>query len=203
MGKKDKENSTSFLSKEDEELWQKITQKTKPLSEKDRNRYENVEITVAPKAVKPKKAAKTKSQTVSAQQSGNKKSIPKKSPPPLADIDRKKVRKISTDQINIQATLDLHGYRQEQAHATLRSFIRNCQSQDFRYVLIITGKGATKKPTAENHWQDREPGVLKRSVPQWLSDPDMRDYVVGYSFAHAKHGGDGALYVQLRRNRPR
>ncbi len=198
MGKKNDKNPTSFLSEEDENLWQKITQKTKPLSEKDRNRYENVEITISPKEVVKKKSAKTKSQS---DKTTTPKITPKKSPPPLADIDRKKVRKISTDQISIQATLDLHGYRQEQAHTTLKSFIRNSQAQDFRYVLIITGKGATKKPTAENHWQDREPGVLKRSVPQWLSDEELRDYVVGYSYAHAKHGGDGALYVQLRRIR--
>ncbi len=202
MGKKNDKNPVSFLSEEDESLWRKIAEKTKPLSEKDRNRVENVEITIPPRTAKPKKTKKAQACKATSQVV-RKTAVVKKTPPPLADIDRKKVRKISTEQINIQATLDLHGFRAEQAHTALRGFIRSSQAQDFRYVLVITGKGATKTPTADNHWSDREPGVLKRSVPQWLSDPDMRDYVVGYTFAHAKHGGDGALYVQLRRNRPR
>jgi DNA-nicking Smr family endonuclease len=43
--------------------------------------------------------------------------------------------------------------------------------------------------------------VLKRQVPQWLRLPAVRDLVVGFEPAHITHGGEGALYVRLRRAR--
>jgi DNA-nicking Smr family endonuclease len=60
-------------------------------------------------------------------------------------------------------------------------------------VLVITGKG---KMGAES-----ERGVLRRQVPQWLSLPEFRSLVVGFEEAHIGHGGEGALYVRVRRAR--
>ena len=41
--------------------------------------------------------------------------------------------------------------------------------------------------------------MLKRNVPRWLAEPELRSIVVGLTTAAIRHGGDGALYVQLRR----
>jgi DNA-nicking Smr family endonuclease len=46
-----------------------------------------------------------------------------------------------------------------------------------------------------------ERGVLRRNVPRWLAEPDLRSIVVCYTAAAASHGGEGALYIQLRRRR--
>ena len=62
-----------------------------------------------------------------------------------------------------------------------------------RFVLVITGKG-TREDGGER-------GVLKRQVPLWLRLPEFRGYVVGVEDAHIGHGGEGALYVQIRRQR--
>jgi DNA-nicking Smr family endonuclease len=43
--------------------------------------------------------------------------------------------------------------------------------------------------------------VLKRQVPQWLSLPEFRTLVIGFEEAHIAHGGEGALYVRVRRTR--
>jgi DNA-nicking Smr family endonuclease len=77
-------------------------------------------------------------------------------------------------------------------------------------VLIITGKGGVR-PLAPKLRSSREAGgegsdpvsrgVLRRSVPLWLDEPELRAIVVGYAAAGARHGGDGALYVRLRRAR--
>jgi DNA-nicking Smr family endonuclease len=48
---------------------------------------------------------------------------------------------------------------------------------------------------------DGERGVLRRQVPLWLALPDLRSLVVGFEEAHVAHGGEGALYVRLRRAR--
>ncbi len=89
--------------------------------------------------------------------------------------------------------LDLHGRTQSAAHGALLRFLRKAQSDDARFVLVITGKGAG---------DDRsERGVLKRQVPLWLKLPEFRPYVGGFETAHAGHGGQGALYVRVRRVR--
>ena len=48
---------------------------------------------------------------------------------------------------------------------------------------------------------ERQRGVLKRSVPAWLAEPDLRAVVLSYTQATPRHGGAGALYVQLRKAR--
>jgi DNA-nicking Smr family endonuclease len=90
----------------------------------------------------------------------------------------------------IDARLDLHGMTQAQAHTALLRFLHNAHARDARLVLVITGKG-----------RGGEPGVLRRHVPHWLSLPEFRSLVVGFEDAHIVHGGEGALYVRLRRAR--
>ena len=46
-----------------------------------------------------------------------------------------------------------------------------------------------------------ERGVLRRQVPQWLQLPEFRVFVVGMEDAHVAHGGEGALYIRIRRKR--
>lgn len=120
--------------------------------------------------------------------------------PPLADFDRKAVRRIRSGRIEIEARLDLHGMRQDEAHHALRGFLLASQSRGLRWVLVITGKGRVLR---EETWQDaplsgEERGVLKRCVPRWLADVDLRPIVVSYTSAALHHGGEGALYIQLR-----
>lgn len=93
----------------------------------------------------------------------------------------------------IHARLDLHGKTQVQAHRELLRFLRGAQSEGERFVLVITGKGSRA--------DDSERGVLNRQVPLWLAQPELRAYVGTFEQAHARHGGDGALYVRLRRPR--
>ena len=88
--------------------------------------------------------------------------------------------------------MDLHGLTQSEAHGALLHFLHAASARGARLVLIITGKGGRG---------DGERGVLRRQVPQWLALPDLRDLVVGFEDAHVAHGGEGALYVRLRRRR--
>ncbi len=98
----------------------------------------------------------------------------------------------------IDRRLDLHGLTQRQAHDALRGFIRAAQAEGARIVLVVTGKGAREggDPFAER-------GVLRRVVPQWLKSTEFRPLVVAFETATIGHGGEGALYVRLRRPRER
>jgi DNA-nicking Smr family endonuclease len=120
-------------------------------------------------------------------------------PPDLSEFDRKHARRIRGGRTGIEARVDLHGLRQSEAHAALRAFLFRCQGRGLRFVLVITGKG--KSGTAsdspyENYENER--GVLKRNVPRWLEEPDVRSIVISYTTAAIQHGGEGAIYVHLR-----
>ncbi|MFC5069601.1 Smr/MutS family protein [Flaviflagellibacter deserti] len=118
-----------------------------------------------------------------------------KAHPPLAPIEPKIARSLRRGG-EVDARIDLHGLRQDQAHGRLRAFLVRAQSNGARVVLVITGKGTTGGGGLFD-----ERGVLKRQVPIWLSEPAMRAIVLGFSEASAAHGGSGALYVRLRRER--
>jgi DNA-nicking Smr family endonuclease len=123
-----------------------------------------------------------------------------KLPPPLAAYNQRERRKLSRDAEMIDARLDLHGMRQREAHGALKRFLLACHGRGDRHVLVITGKGAPGEAGLRGGYAFvEERGVLRRQVPQWLAEPEMRGIVVGYSTASARHGGDGALYVRLRK----
>ncbi|RDV04058.1 Smr/MutS family protein [Undibacter mobilis] len=118
-------------------------------------------------------------------------------PAPIAPpLSRRAKRNVARGKHEIDARLDLHGLTQSEAHHALLRFLRTASARDARLVLVITGKGK-----AGSHDEGRERGVLRRQVPQWLSLPEFRDYVVGFEDAHIAHGGEGALYVRVRRAR--
>ena len=119
-------------------------------------------------------------------------------PPELATFDRKNIRKIRGGRAEIEARVDLHGMRQDEAHGALRAFLGRCHSRGLRFVLVITGKGKTASGTDGISPEARDRGVLKRNVPRWLEEPDVRSIVVSYTTAAIRHGGEGALYVHLR-----
>jgi len=121
------------------------------------------------------------------------------SAPDLATFDRNNARKIRGGRLDIEARVDLHGMRQHEAHAALRRFLLSCQSRGLRYVLVITGKGkAMASPAPHVGEADRDRGVLKRNVPRWLEEPELRAVVVSFTTAAIQHGGEGAIYVHLR-----
>ncbi len=121
--------------------------------------------------------------------------------PPLADFDERHAKKIRSGRVEIERRVDLHGMRRNEAHAILRRFLFECHVQGRRCVLVITGKGGPRRQRDEDSfgWSNDEPGILKREVPRWLAEPELRAIVVSFTAAAIQHGGEGALYVHLRR----
>jgi DNA-nicking Smr family endonuclease len=115
-------------------------------------------------------------------------------PPPLAQLARKTKKRIARGTHAIDGRLDLHGMTQAEAHDALFGFLRAKQARGSKVVLVITGKGARGGDTGGR-------GVLNRMVPMWLRLPEFRAHVLAVEDAHAAHGGEGALYVSLRKAR--
>jgi DNA-nicking Smr family endonuclease len=176
------------LSEEERALWESVAKQAKPLRKK-------------PGAVKPR-AASTDAETPTAvKPAASPRPLPsakilrtaKPEAPPLAAIGRRERSQLSRGRKEIDARLDLHGMTQTRAHHALSGFLQRAHRDGLTFVLVITGKG---KMGAE-----AERGVLRRQVPQWLSLPEFRTLVIGFEEAHIGHGGEGALYVRIRRSK--
>lgn len=108
---------------------------------------------------------------------------------PLADLDHRTRTKLRRGRLDVDAKLDLHGMRQAEAQSALYAFLHHARAGGAKIAIVVTGKGSGRE----------EGGVLRRLVPMWLQGPHMRDVVVGFGEAARHHGGEGALYVRIRR----
>jgi DNA-nicking Smr family endonuclease len=179
MGKRDTGLET------DAELWARVARSARPL-EKGR---------VAPTVEAPKPRPKQKTNEAPPP--------PKLAPKPAArgeTLNRQMARQLERGKLPAEARLDLHGMRQREAHAAVRRFLKSAQGKGYRHVLVITGKGAAADMTRPFYEYD-DRGVLRQAVPHWLAAPDLAPVVLSYSEAPRRLGGEGALYVRLRRPR--
>ena len=114
------------------------------------------------------------------------------------NMDSKSYGKMTRGKIKPEARIDLHGMTMAEAHPELTAFILGSQAVGRRLVLVITGKGKDRDdggPIPTRH------GVLRHQVPQWLAMPPLAQAILQVTPAHIRHGGHGAYYVYLRRNR--
>ena len=123
-------------------------------------------------------------------------------PPPLpalepgagAGVDKRTSARLRKGRLAIEGRLDLHGMTQKEAHRALDHFLARSHDAHRRCVLVITGKGLSA---------DGSVGVLRSALPGWLNQPPNRARVVAFSRAIPRDGGDGALYVLIKRKRGR
>jgi DNA-nicking Smr family endonuclease len=113
-------------------------------------------------------------------------------------MDRRRFEKMRRGRMQPEARLDLHGLTAGPAHAALTRFILDAGDAGRRLVLVITGKGRAADADA---LAPQRHGILRHSVPHWLSAPPLVTRVLEVVPAHARHGGAGAYYVYLRRPR--
>jgi DNA-nicking Smr family endonuclease len=180
---------------DDEALWEKVVETAAPLK-RGRNAA----------APKPAKLAAPVAKAKPPQGPRPTQSAPRPAPklahvPRAAPLDRQTSRQLDKGQIEVEARLDLHGLRQRDAHAQLRRFLKTAQARGLRHVLVITGKGA-EQAASESFYKEDERGVLRNAVPHWLAEPDFAALVVSFSPAPRRLGGEGALYVRVRKPRP-
>ncbi|MGX5736968.1 Smr/MutS family protein [Bosea thiooxidans] len=175
------------LTEADIALWRQVARSVKPLPGRAAIEPEPVEAAPPP-------ATETALLTVTVAVQQVKAAPP--AAPPLAPIERRLRTQLRRGQQSVEASIDLHGLRQDEAHLALRGFLRREQARGTRLALVVTGKGG---PSPAFFGEER--GVLRRMVPHWLRLPEMRALVLGFEEAEQRHGGSGALYVRLRRLR--
>jgi DNA-nicking Smr family endonuclease len=171
------------LSDEELALWSGLARSIKPLRRREKS------DTLPAAADKPA----PKPVQIRAQPQA----LPAAKMPPLAPLERRLKQRVARGRERIDARIDLHGMTQSEAHAALFDFLQRVRADGGRIALVVTGKGAAR---GERDGAV-ERGVLKRQVPNWLSLPQFRSLIVGFDEASIGHGGQGALYVRLRRQR--
>jgi DNA-nicking Smr family endonuclease len=172
------------LTAEEHTLWSRITRSVAPLRRKP--------VPAAATPV-PSPPGKTKPAPSLRPHPASRDKAPAPAPR-LEPLDRRVKQRLARGRDPIEARIDLHGRTQDEAHAALLRFLRKAQDDGARFALVITGKGAR----ARDEWSER--GVLRRQVPLWLRLPEFRVYVVGFESAHVGHGGEGALYVRIKKS---
>jgi len=186
MGKRDTELET------DAELWARVARSAKPLEKRG---AANV---AEPPKLRTKAPAK---ETSPPPKQSAPKPVPKSAPTAKGEaLNRQTARQLERGKLPVEARLDLHGMRQREAHAALRRFLKSAQGKGYKHVLVITGKGAAVDES-KPFYESEERGVLRQAVPHWLAAPDLALVVLSYSEAPRRLGGEGALYVRLRKAR--
>lgn len=115
----------------------------------------------------------------------------------LGGIDKITLNKFKKEEFKIEAVLDLHGYKEDDAFEKVEDFITQCYNQGKRCVIIVTGKGHLR----QNDDIYTPTGILKRQTPQWLNMPRIRAMILVYKNPSERLGGKGALYILLKRNK--
>ena len=180
------------ISEEERALWQTIAKTATPL--KRRRKAEPTPVS-QPTAKPVAKTARPKSKPAP------------KAPVPVAPsspqrphelkhgisvgIDKRQAERFRRGKTPIEGRIDLHGRTQAQAHDDLHAFVARAHAAGKRMVLVITGKGMTASKS----------GVLRENVPRWLNEPSLRRHVLAFDYAEPQHGGEGALYVLLKRKK--
>ncbi|MEP3437584.1 MAG: Smr/MutS family protein [Hoeflea sp.] len=172
------------LSHEDRIIWAQVarTVEAYPGKQVEADDWFAVEASVPPQPLPPETPSRRTHPVPGLKQP------PKPRPHP---IEKPVIRKLARGRLPIDGRIDLHGLTQSEAHNLLFGFLARAHERGLRHVLVITGKGASRGSD----------GVLKRLVPEWLGKPEFRFLISGYEDAARSHGGDGALYIRLRRER--
>ena len=205
-----------------ERLWQKLAAGVKPLGETKHKRHASPsplerEVSRAKRGTERGLAADTPlAHTPSA--GAAPRHLPLKGggkpsgPPPLvpgqlAGLDRRSGERLRKGQMPVEAKLDLHGMTQQAAHGAVARFVELQHAAGARCVLIVTGKGGkATDPFQPKAVPDRFTfsggrGVLKEALPRWLNEPRLRAHIIAVQPASRTHGGEGAVYVLLKRKR--
>ena len=106
-------------------------------------------------------------------------------------LDKRTAQRLRRGKINVEAQLDLHGFKQDEAHMALNRFLTQSSNVGRRCVLVITGKGALSQGG----------GVLRKMVPLWLNENTNRKFVLSFTYSTPADGGTGAIYILLKRKR--
>ncbi|SCW55031.1 DNA-nicking endonuclease, Smr domain [Sphingobium faniae] len=173
------------LSPEEQALWAALTRSVKPIRAVPR--------LPLPAAVPVKQPVEQKRLTPSPARPAV--ALPPRTPATILDSGWE--RRIRSGNLAPDMTIDLHGHTLASAHARLGQAIALGLAQGARILLVITGK----PPKTAASGKATRRGAIRGEIGHWLETGAHADRIASVRAAHPRHGGEGALYVILRRSR--
>jgi DNA-nicking Smr family endonuclease len=189
----DQRRRRRHLTPDEHKLWSGVIRSIAPLKRKP-SKARGHEATTAPTEHAPPPRRRTEPSPMRPPAAPSASKPASRPALPVVGLERREKQRLARGTQGIDLRIDLHGKTQSEAHAALLGFLRGAQAQGARFVLVITGKGGGPGSSGER-------GILKRQVPHWLRLPEFRLLVLAIEDAHVTHGGEGALYVRMRRAR--
>jgi len=177
------------LSQEDKKLWQKVTENITRM-----NSNQAAAPLVRKSFYVDRAFSPASFQRVIPAPAGQR----EEAPYTLKDADHNWQQRLRRGKVAPEGRIDLHGMSQDRAYDALLRYIETAHKRGKRIILVITGKGGKKSDHAD---YDRARGILQSNVPRWLSQAPLAARIVSYMSANGADGGDGALYVVLKRGR--
>ena len=118
----------------------------------------------------------------------------------LENIDLKKA--VEKGSFQIDKKIDFHGKSLSESEQRFNSIILECYKKNQRCLLFVTGKGLFKsKIYEESNKPKLYHGIIRASLVEWARSKKFSKYILSYEQASIEHGGDGAFYVYLRKNK--
>ncbi len=183
------------LSSEERALWNKVVEKATPLKARPEPSVPRLSKDTPPRPAAPKPITPF---AIGAKPATRPAALADKASPPPIAMDRKAYHSLSRGKLKPEARIDLHGMTLDQAHPRLVSFILSAHASGKRLVLVITGKGKTSRDDGPI---PARKGILRHHVPHWLTQAPLAPCILQVTQSHRRHGGEGAFYVYLRRQR--
>ena len=120
----------------------------------------------------------------------------RRKPTPGVTLDGSWDRKLATGAVTPDSSIDLHGHTLDTAYRVLDSALDAAIRRGDRVLLLITGR--PPRPESE---RPHARGRIRAAVGDWLAASRHTDRIAAVRGAHPRHGGSGALYIILRRDR--
>ncbi len=177
------------------------------LSAEEAEAWEKVAATVEPMHARPVKKAITKPDPAPVlpkkillkpqRPAPQKAPAPKPAPNPPGNLDGQWDKRLKSGAIQPDFTLDLHGHGLDAAYNRLMSGVAQARAMGARTILLVTGKPRPVDPADRG----TKRGAIRAKVLDWLAASSHHSAIAAVRRAHIRHGGEGALYIVLRRER--
>lgn len=176
---------TPLLSSDDIQVWATVAATVKPLTS---DKKKQLEQWLDHQKPEPRQQSKPSQPNESRQNPPQSAHILKQTAKPVQRLDRSEHRTLRKETFSSRQVLDLHGLSADQGKRALQQFVQEAFDAGLRSILVITGKGK---------------GILRHEVPHWLETAPLQHQVSRFGEAHIVHGGEGALYIKLRKRTPK
>jgi DNA-nicking Smr family endonuclease len=185
------------LSADEAALWRQVAATVTPLER--RKAMPTATIANDPPAPLAPVPAKVQSSPAAARASAvvTRREPPPRTPDDKVGLDSSWERKIARGGLEPDFSLDLHGSGLDQAYVRLMHGLAQARAMGARVVLVVTGKPRPTEAADRGHAR----GAIRAKIVDWLGASEHAGAIAAIRGAHRRHGGQGAIYVVLKKRR--